>query len=96
MCVQCGGRCKRKRRRTTPTRRRHPPAKRQRRRTYSQVGGIAPGVVLGIPKAGYQITKAIGERQEKRARKISEKRRREVASGKRKSYGGESFNCSIM
>jgi len=95
MCGQCGGRCKRKRRRTTPTRRRS-PAKRARRRTYSQIGGVSPGLLVGIGKAGYGITKAIGDHQEKRALKIAEKRRQEVASGKRKRYAGESFNCSIM
>ena len=47
-------------------------------------------------KAGYGITKAIGEHQQKRAKKISDKRWRDYMSGKRKSYGGESFNCSLM
>ena len=83
---------RRKRRRTTTRRRR--PAKRPRR--VSQVGGVAPGLPIGILKAGYQGTKAIGEHQTKRAIKIGEKRRRDVASGKRKRYAGESFNCSIM
>ena len=82
----------RKRRRTTTRRRR--PAKRRRR--VSQVGGVGPGLPIGILKAGYGITKAIGDHQTKRAIKIGEKRRREVASGKRKRYAGESFNCSIM
>ena len=80
---------KRKRKRTTSRRRR-------RRVTYSQVGGVSPGLIVGIGKAGYAGTKAIGEHQTKRAIKIGEKRRREVASGKRKKYAGESFNCSIM
>ena len=84
--------CKRKR---TTTRRR-PPAKRPRRVTYSQVGGVSPGLIVGIGKAGYGITKAIGEHQQKRAKKISDKRWRDYLSGKRKSYGGESFNCSLM
>ena len=82
----------RKRRRTTTRRRR--PTKRPRR--VSQVGGVGPGLPIGILKAGYGITKAIGDHQTKRAIKIGEKRRREVASGKRKRYAGESFNCSIM
>ena len=77
---------KRKRKRTTTRRRR-------RRVTYSQVG---VGLPVGILKAGYAGTKAIGDHQTKRAIKIGEKRRREVASGKRKRYAGESFNCSIM
>ena len=85
---------KRKRKRTTS--RRRPPAKRQRRMTYGQVEGFSPGLIVGIGKAGYGITKAIGDHQTKRAIKIAEKRRREVASGKRKRYAGESFNCSIM
>ena len=85
---------KRKRKRTTTGRR--PPAKRPRRMTYGQVGGVSPGLIVGIGKAGYRITKAIGDHQTKRAIKIGEKRRREVASGKRKRYAGESFNCSIM
>ena len=73
----------------------HPP-KRPRRVTYSQVGGVSPGLIVGIGKAGYGITKAIGEHQQKRAKKISDKRWRDYLSGKRKSYGGESFNCSLM
>ena len=81
---------KRKRKRSTTRR----PAKRRRR--VSQVGGVGPGLPIGILKAGYGITKAIGDHQTKRAIAISEKRRREVASGKRKKYAGESFNCSIM
>ena len=80
---------RRKRKRTTTRRRR-------RRVTYSQVGGVGVGLPVGILKAGYGITKAIGDHQTKRAIAIGEKRRREVASGKRKKYAGESFNCSIM
>ena len=79
---------RRKRRRTT--------TRRRRRRRVSQMGGVSPGLPIGILKAGYQGTKAIGEHQTKRAIKIGEKRRRDVASGKRKRYAGESFNCSIM
>ena len=82
---------RRKRQRKTTRRR---PAKRRRR--VSQVGGVAASLPLGILKAGYGITKAIGDHQTKRAIAIGEKRRREVASGKRKKYAGESFNCSIM
>ena len=67
-----------------------------RRRRVSQVGGFGPAVPISIMKAGYGITKAIGDHQTKRAIAIGEKRRREVASGKRKKYAGESFNCSIM
>ena len=85
--------CGRRKRKRTTTRRRRSPAKRLR---YSQVGGVGPGLPIGIMKAGYGITKAIGDYQTKRAIKIGEKRRREVASGKRKKYAGESFNCSIM
>ena len=80
---------KRKRKRTRTRRR-------PRRVTYSQVGGVGVGLPVGILKAGYGITKAIGDHQTKRAIAIGEKRRREVASGKRKKYAGESFNCSIM
>ena len=80
---------KRKRKRSTTRRRR-------RHRTHGQVGGVGVGLPVGILKAGYGITKAIGDHQTKRAIKIGEKRRREVASGKRKRYAGESFNCSIM
>ena len=83
---------KRKRKRSTTRR----PGKRRRRVTYSQVGGVGVGLPIGILKAGYGITKAIGDHQTKRAIKIGEKRRREVVSGKRKRYAGESFNCSIM
>ena len=84
----------RKRKRTTT--RRRSPAKRSRRMTYSQVGGVGVGLPVGIVKAGYAGTKAIGEHQQKRAKKISDKRWRDYLSGKRKSYGGESFNCSLM
>ena len=59
-------------------------------------GGVSPGLTVGIGKAGYGITKAIGEHQQKRAKKISDKRWRDYLSGKWKSYGGESFNCSLM
>ena len=92
MCGRCrsGMAPRRKRKRTTTRRRR--PVKRPR----GQVGGVGPGVPIGILKAGYGITKAIGDHQTKRAIAIGEKRRREVASGKRKRYAGESFNCSIM
>ena len=81
----------RKRKRTTTRRRR--PAKRRRR---GQEGGVGPGLPLGILKAGYGITKAIGDHQTKRAIAIADKRTREWESGKRKRYAGESFNCSIM
>ena len=83
-----------KRKRTTTRRRK--PTKRQRRMTYSQEGGVSPGIIVGIGKAGYRITKALGDHQTERAIKIAEKRRREVEQGKRKRYAGESFNCSIM
>ena len=82
-------------RKCTTTRRRK-PAKRQRRMTYGQVGGVSLGLIVGIGKAGYGITKALGDHQTRRAFKIAEKRRREVEQGKRKRYAGESFNCSIM
>ena len=65
-----------KRKRTTTRRRK--PAKRQRRMTYGQVGGVSPGLIVGIGKAGYRITKALGDHQTKRAKKISVKRRREL------------------
>ena len=77
-------------------RKRRTTRRRPRRVTYSQVGGVGPGLPIGILKAGYGITKAIGDHQTKRAIEIGEKRRREVVSGKRKRYAGESFNCSIM
>ena len=83
-----------KRKRKRKTTRRRPSTKRSRR--HGQVGGVAASLPIGILKAGYAGTKAIGEHQTKRAIKIGEKRRREVASGKRKKYAGESFNCSIM
>ena len=57
---------------------------------------MSPGLITGIFKTAHKTTKAIGERQEKRAKEISRKRRAEVESGKRKKYAGESFNCSIM
>ena len=70
--------------------------RRPRRVSYSQVGGVGVGLPVGILKAGYGITKALGEHQQKQAKKISDKRWRDYQSGKRKSYGGESFNCSLM
>ena len=77
-------------------RRKRKRSTKRRRRRVSQVGGVGASLPIGIMKAGYGITKAIGDHQTKRAIKIGEKRRREVASGKRKKYAGESFNCSIM
>ena len=91
MCGQCQNAMPPRRKRKRRTTRRRP-----RRVTYSQVGGVGPGLPIGILKAGYGITKAIGDHQTKRAIEIGENRRREVASGKRKRYAGESFNCSIM
>ena len=76
-------------------RKRKRSAKRRRWRV-SQAGGFGPAVPVSIMKAGYAGTKAIGEHQQKRAKKISDKRWRDYMSGKRKSYGGESFNCSLM
>ena len=64
--------------------------------THGQIGDILPGLIVGIGKAGYGITEALGDYQTKRAIKIGGKRRREVEQGKRKSYARESFNCSIM
>ena len=96
MCGRCRSAMAPKRKRKRTKTRRRKPAKRQRRMTYGQVGGVSPGLIVGIGKAGYGITKALGDHQTKRAIKIAEKRRREVESGKRKRYAGESFNCSIM
>ena len=94
MCGRCRSAMAPKRKRATTRRRK--PAKRQRRMTYGQVGGVSPGLIGRIGKAGYGITKALGDHQTKRAIKIAEKRRREVEQGKRKRYAGESFNCSFM
>ena len=91
MCGECQNTMPHRRKRKRTRTRRRP-----RRVTYSQVGGVGVGLPIGILKAGYGITKAIGDHQTKRAIAIGEKRRREVASGKRKRYAGESFNCSIM
>ena len=94
MCGRCRSDMARKRKRTTTRRRKS--AKRQRYMTFGQVGGVSPGLIVGIGKAGYGITKALGDHQTKRAIKIAEKRRREVEQGRLKQYAGESFNCSIM
>ena len=59
-------------------------------------GGISPGVLIGIDKASYAITKALGDHQRKQATKISLRRMQEVGQGKRKKYAGESFSCCIM
>ena len=100
MCGRCRNAMAPRRKRKRTTTRRRQPAKRPRRMTYSQVGGVSPGLIVGIGKAGYGITKALGEHQQKRALKISAKRRREVdesyARGKPKRYAGESFICSSM
>ena len=72
------------------------PRRKRRRRRRSQRGGVSPGLITGIFKTAHKTTKAIGEHQQKNAEKISRKRRAEVASGKRKKYAGESFNCPIM
>ena len=73
-----------------------PRRKRRARRRRSQRGGVSPALITGIFKTAHKTTKAMGERQPKNAEKISQKRRAEVASGKRKKYAGESFNCPIM
>ena len=93
MCGQCRSAMGPRRKRKRTTTRRRSSAKRPQR---GQVGGVGPGLPIGILKAGYGITKAIGDHQQKRAKKISDKRWRDYLSGKRKSYGGESFNCSLM
>ena len=90
MCGRCrSGMAPRRKRKRTTTRRRRP-------RRVSQVGGVGPGLPIGILKAGYGITKAIGDHQQKRAQAIIDKRTREWESGKRKRYAGESFNCCLM
>ena len=73
-----------------------PRRKRRTRRRRSQQGGVPPALITGIFKTAHKTTKAIGEHQQKNAKKISRKRRAEFASGKRKKYAGESFNCPIM
>ena len=83
---------KRKRQRSRRARR----PKRQQSMTCGQVGSVSPGLIVGIGKARYRITKALGEHQTKQDIKIAEKRRRDVEQGKRKRYAGESFNCSII
>ena len=50
--------------------------------TYGKVGGVSPGLIVGIGKAGYRITKALGDHQTKRAIKIAEKHQRDVEQGK--------------
>ena len=57
---------------------------------------MSPALITGIFKTAHKTTQAMGERQPKKAEKISQKRRAEVASGKRKKYAGESFNCPFM
>lgn len=72
-------------------------AKRKRtRRGRSGRGGVSPGLILGIGKRGYAITKALGKHQQKNAEKIHKRRMAEIRSGKRKPYAGGSFNCCIM
>ena len=67
------------------------------KRRQGERGGAGPvGVVLGLPKLSYKITKRLSANQEKNAKKIHAKRLREVQTGKRKKYAGESWNCPIM
>ena len=70
--------------------------RRRRRRQRSQRGGVSPSLITGIFKTAHKTTRAIGERQETKALERSKKQRAEVESGKRKKYGGESFNCPFM
>ena len=63
MCGRCRSAMAPKRKRNTTRRRK--PAKRQRRMTYGQVGGVSPGLIVGIGKAGYGIIKAFGDHQTK-------------------------------
>ena len=39
--------------------------------TYGQAGAVSPSLIVGIGKAGYGITKALGEHQTKQAIKIA-------------------------
>ena len=63
-------------------RRRSAMAPKRKRMTYGKVGGVSPGLIVGIGKAGYRITKALGDHQTKRAIKIAEKHQRDVEQGK--------------
>ena len=72
MCGECRHAMAPRRKRKRTTTRRRSPAKRPRR--PSQVGGVSPALIVGIGKAGYGITKALGEHQQKQAKKISDKR----------------------
>ena len=83
----------------TQTQTNHDPTS-QTRQTTTTHGlqssrGVSPGFIVGIGKAGYGITKALGDYQTERAIKIAEKCRRS-GTGKQKQYAGELFNCSIM
>ena len=75
--------------RKRPAARRSRTAKLERHMIYCLVGGVSPGLLIRIGKAGYGITKALGEHQTKRVIKIAKKRRREVEQGKRKRYAGK-------
>ena len=57
---------------------------------------MSPALITGIFKTAHKTTKALGERQQKKALEISRKQRTEVESGKCKKYGNESFNCPFM
>ena len=54
--------------------RRSRTARRQWRMTYGQVGDVSPGLIIGIGKAGYGITRALGDYQRKQSTKISLRR----------------------
>ena len=60
MCGRCRGAMAPRRKRKRTTTRRRPPAKRPRYITHGQVGGVSPGLIVGIGKAGWGITKALG------------------------------------
>lgn len=64
---------------------------RVKRRKKSQKGGQFLSAIAGMPKAAWNITKYLETLAAKNAERVHKKREREIRTGKRKSYGGESL-----
>ena len=77
-------------------RKRKAPRGRGKRKKRAQRGGGPVSVVAGLPKAAWSITKALEKRAKKKADEAHRKRMEEIRQGKRKTYAGESFTCSVM
>ena len=70
-------------------------APRGKRKKRTQRGGGPVSVVAGLPKAAWAITKALEKRAKKKSDEAHRKRMEEIRQGKRKTYAGESFTCTV-